>query len=150
MKQNNLDKSIEKLIGLGLSVEDVMELIKHLQEEVSETMFMSIMDAFTEEELESIEKEFGSEIEYDEDKLTRLAELFTEKTGRSPVEKAQEILRAYLDLLAETFSRMKSMNEKFERADKEILSQLDEALKNKDWGRVKKALDEIGVREELG
>lgn len=142
------DKNIQKLRDHGMSDDDITDLVQRLQEDVAISMMMEIAQLCEESEFDEIEKKLAAANEDAElDGIEMVTDLYTKKTGKSPVIRATEIIDRYLELIVTSLEKLKGFGGKLKEVDNETLSKLNEAISSKEWDKIEPILKEIGIEE---
>ena len=140
------DKYVEKLLSLGLTEDDVAALLEQLTQDVSNSFLYESIVSNEESEIDGLAIQLESLPE--EERAAKFAEIYTEKTGKTPVQRADEILDRYLAFMIGAIESYRKLGEKLKDAKRSTVKKLMSVIESGNWEDVKPVLDELGMKEE--
>ena len=96
VKKSKMQEVIETLKETGSTEEEIQQVLEDVSKMVFARLNVEIMAAFSEEEIDQIEKDSG-ETPNEEEWEQKVKEMFIQKTGKNPDEMAIEYYEVFAD-----------------------------------------------------
>lgn len=134
--------NFSSLLNLNLKREQIAEMLQVLSGQICMNLYEEIKNSFNEAEKADLEQKM-SRITEQTEQVELLEEIYFQKTHQNFLDTANTLAQKYLDLLAEILAQTKQDLAAVEQCDQIKKQELETAMDQKDYLKVKTLLDEI-------
>jgi len=148
MDEHKRKERLEMLTEVGFDEDSSRALLEQLQLDVANSLGYELLQVFSEEEARQMEKKFKESGMNSLERLSYITDLYTKIMEVTPVERAMHLMDKYIRFIVQSVKNIRELTAKLDGTKKDLITKLDNAIKSKDWEKVKPILDKIGIEEE--